>query len=78
MFEMIFYAMPIVVAAFFVVSLILFLSAKGKNRKQPGTVPSEEIKWKKLLLIISAVTLLIYLAIAIGLILLIATAVAFM
>lgn len=78
MFELLFYAMPMVVILFFVFSLVCFISAKRKNKKQPGSVRPEEIKWRKTLLIVASVVMAVFLAVVIGLIALLATAVAFM
>lgn len=63
---------------FFVISLVACISAKRKNRIQPGSVSPEELKWKRTLLIASSVVLGVFLAVVIGLIALLYSAVAFM
>ena len=41
--------------SWFVVSLCLYLSAKNKNKRQPGSVSSRVMKTRKIMLIVSSV-----------------------
>lgn len=76
--SILFLSIPVIVILFFVFSLVCYISANRKNKKQPGSVRPEEIKWRKTLLIVASVVMAVFLAVVIGLIALLATAVAFM
>ena len=51
-----FFGIPLLTLGFFGISLFRFLSAKRANKKMPGAFGAEEIKRRKLLFIVSAVT----------------------
>ncbi len=74
----IFYLIPLAFFVFFAVSLILFLTAKAKNKKAPGTYTKSQIQTRKIMLIISAVIAGVLLAVIISLIALLYMAVAYM
>lgn len=74
----IFFLIPLAFFVFFSVSLILFLVAKTKNKKAPDTYSKAQIKTRKILLIISGVIAGILLAVITALVLLLYMAVAYM
>ena len=76
--QYIFYGLPVLALVFFVISLWRFISAKRKNKIQPGSFPVEEIKRRKRLLVISSVIAGFFVVVIVGLIALLYTAVAFM
>lgn len=49
-----FYAIPIAAIVFFIVSIILYFSAKNKNKQTPDIYSESQIKNRKTLLIISS------------------------
>ena len=53
--QFLYYAIPVAAVAFFVVSLCRFLSARKRNRIQPGSVSPKEMNTLKWMLIVSAV-----------------------
>ena len=73
-----FFAIPLLTIGFFLVSLFRFLSAKRANKKTPGAFGAEEIKRRKLLFIVSAVTSGVFAAVVIGIIVLLCMAIAYM
>ena len=74
----IFFLIPIAFFAFFAVSLIMFLVAKSKNKKVPGTYTESQIKGRKIMLVISAVIAGVLLAVIVALTILLYMAVAYM
>ncbi len=76
--EVMFFAIPVVAALFFVVSLICFCHARRKNKLHPGSFSHSQILTRKILLIVSSVILGLIAAIIVGLVILLYTAVAFM
>lgn len=62
----IFYGIPVAALVFFVVSLCRFISAKSKNKKEPGAFSAEEMKTRKMLLIISALIVGVLVAVVIA------------
>ena len=71
----IFYGIPVAAIVFFVVSLCRFISAKSKNKKEPGIFSAEEIKNRKLLLIISLLIVGVLVAVVIAFIVVLSMAV---
>lgn len=49
-----FFAVPAAAVIFFAVSLFGFLSANGKNKRQPGGIDRQILKKRKITLIISS------------------------
>lgn len=73
-----FFAVPIGTIIFFVVSLVLFLTARSENKHNPGAFSVQQIQTRKILLIVSSVITGVVLAVAIGLIALLYMALAYM
>ncbi|MBR7161495.1 MAG: hypothetical protein IKD07_03680 [Clostridia bacterium] len=73
-----FFAIPIGTLFFFGISLYRYLSARKANKKNPGTVSEEEIKKRKLLLIVACVIAGVLVAVVIGFIALLFMAIAYM
>ncbi len=71
-------AVPILSFIAFVITLVLYLSGRHKNKKAPGSVSSQSMKQRKILLIVSSVVLGILLLIVLGFMGLLLLAVAFM
>ena len=76
--EFLYFAIPVAAIIFFVVSLCMYLSAKKQNKRQPGSVSSQTIKNRKILLIVSSVIPGVLVTILIAFIALLFMAVAFM
>lgn len=51
----IFYGIGILALVFFVICLARFLSAKRAEKQEPGSIPEEQLKARKVWLIISSV-----------------------
>ena len=70
------YGLPSAALIFFVVSLVLFLSARRKNKRAPGSVDPAVLRTRRLLLIIASVIAGLFAAviIAIGLLMLMVVA----
>lgn len=69
---------PTAILLFFICSLVAYISAKKKNEAAPGTYTPERITTRKILLIVSSVILGVIVAIVVGFMALLATAVIFM
>ena len=78
LYDILFFGIPVLLIALFVTSLYRYISAKKQNRQAPGTFPPEEIKKRKILLIVLSVALGVLAAIVIGLLVLLSMAVAYM
>lgn len=65
-----FYAIPIAAIVFFIVSIILYFSAKNKNKQTPDSYSESQMKNRKTLLTISSVIAGVLAAVVIGLALL--------
>ncbi len=74
MFE--FFAIPIFALLVFALSLHSYVSAKNKNKTEPGTFSDEELKKRKTTMIVSAVVAGVLVAIVMGLMGLLVIAVA--
>lgn len=77
-FAVLFWSVPVAVLGLFTVSLILYLSAKRKNRRRPESVSRGEMKALLVLLIVSSVALAVLVTLVVGFVLLLTMAVAFM
>lgn len=73
-----FLAIPLMTLIFFVVSLCEYLSARKREKREPGSVSPEEMKRRKTMLIVSSVIAGVLLAIVVGFVGLLYMAVAFM
>ena len=76
--SLLFYLLPIGAVAFFITSLVRYLSARKKFRYGTGSVSKEELKKRRLFLIVSSVMMAVLLAVVIGFICLLVTAIAYM
>ncbi len=76
--EYIFYLIPLAALIFAAVCIYRYCTARRKNKTVPGSFSTQEMKMRKLLMIISIVIAGIFLVIVVGFILLLFMAVAFM
>lgn len=72
------FAVPIGSIIFFVVSLVLFLSARSANKENPGTYTESQINTRKVLLIVSSILAFVVVSVVITIISLLYMAVAYM
>ena len=73
-----FFAIPIVLLALLGVSIYRYVYAKRKNKKAPDTFSAEEIRIRKLILIVVSAVFGVFAAIVIGFVALMFLAVAYM
>ncbi len=73
-----FFTIPVAALIFFVCSLISFITAKSKNKRDPGSYNGEELRGRRNMLIVSSVIFGLFLTIILAIIALLYTAVAFM
>lgn len=78
LYDIFFFAIPIILVALFGVSLYRYISAKKQNKMAPGTFSDAEIKKRKIMLIVLSVIAGALAVIVIGFIALMFMAVAFM
>lgn len=78
LYDIFFFAIPIILIALFGVSLYRYISAKKQNKIAPGTFSDAEIKKRKIILIVLSVVAGVLAVIVIGFIVLMFMAVAFM
>lgn len=78
LYDIFFFAIPIILIALFGVSLYRYISAKKQNKIAPGTFPDAEIKKRKIMLIVLSVIAGALAVIVIDFIALMFMAVAFM
>jgi hypothetical protein len=76
--QILFYGIPLGALAFFVVSLVRFCGGRKANRLTPGAVPAEEMRVRKIMLVVSSVIVGLLAAVVIGFTVLLYMAVAFM
>lgn len=76
--QLAFYGIPIVVLAFFIVSLVHYRRGKNANKRTPGAVPAEEMRLRKTVLIVASVIMGVLAAVVIGFTALLFMAVAYM
>ena len=77
-YTFLFYAIPVCILAFFAVSLYRYISACAKNKRNPETYTSREIKNRLTLLVLSSVIAGVLVMVVIGVVLLMFMAVAYM
>ncbi len=78
LYDIFFFAIPIILIALFGISLYRYISARKQNKVAPGTFSDDEIKKRKEMLIAFSVIAGVLAAIVIGIIALMFMAVAFM
>ncbi len=72
------FGLPIAAEAFLAVSIFRFVSAKVKNKRVPNSYTDKQIKTRLILLIVSAAIFLTLIAVIIGFVLLLFSAIAYM
>ena len=78
LYDIFFFAIPIILIALFGVSLYRYISAKKQNKMAPGTFSDAEIKKRKIMLFVLSVIAGVLAVIVVGFIALMFMAVAFM
>ena len=78
LYDILFFAIPAIIIALLGVSIYRYVSAKRKNKLTPGTFSDEEMKKRKIWLIVSAIIAGALVIVVIGFIALLFMAVAFM
>ncbi|MBQ8523469.1 MAG: hypothetical protein IJ457_02470 [Clostridia bacterium] len=78
LYDILFFSIPIILIALFGISVYRYVSAKKQNKAAPGTFSDDEIKKRKIMLIVLSVITAVLAAIVIGFIVLLFMAVAFM
>ena len=78
LYDVIFFAVPAILLVFFAISLYRYISAKRENEETPDTFSAEEIKKRKIILIVASIIAATLVAIVIGFIAMLFMAVAFM
>lgn len=76
--QIVFYGIPLGALAFFIVSLVRFCGGRKANRLTPGAVSAEEMRARKIMLVVSSVIVGLLAAVVIGFTALLFMAVAFM
>ena len=76
--QIVFYGIPLGALAFFIVSLVRFCGGRKANRLTPGAVSAEEMRARKIMLVVSSVIGGLRAAVVIGFTALLFMAVAFM
>ena len=78
LYEIFFFTIPIIFIVFFGISLYRYVSAKNQNKVAPGTFSDDEVKKRKVILIVLSVISCVFVAIVIGFIVLMFMSVAYM
>lgn len=78
LYDIFFFAIPIILMVLFGISLYRYVSAKKQNKVAPGTFSDVEIKKRKIMLIVLSVIAGVLAVIVVGFIALLFMAVAFM
>ena len=78
LYDILFFGIPAVLFVLFGVSLYRYKTAKEENKQNPDTYSPEEMKKRKMMLIIASVIAGVLVAVVIGFIALLFMAVAFM
>ena len=78
LYDILFFAIPAILILFIGISFYRYRCAKKQNEEVPGTFAPEEIKRRKIMLIIASVAAGVLVAVVIGFIALLFMAVAFM
>lgn len=76
--EFLFYSIPIVTLLTLIVSLVLFLSAKIRSKRHPGSVNPRSVRFWMIMLIVSSAITATTIAIVIAFIALLYSALAYM
>lgn len=76
--QYLYYLLPIAAIVFFIISLVRYISARNSYRYKTGSISKEELKKRKLLLIISSVIMAVLVAVVVGFIFLLVMAIAYM
>ena len=66
LYDIFFFAIPLALIALFGISLYRYVSAKKQNKVAPGTFSDEEVKNRKVVLIVLSVVAGVLVAIVIG------------
>ena len=66
------------VVAFFATALALYLSARSRNRREPGSVSPNQMNARLVMLIVASVLLGVTVFIALGIVILMSLAIAYM
>ena len=77
-YDILFLWVPAILIVLFFISLFRYFSAKGKNMEAPGTFPPEEMKRRKIMLIVFSVAAGVIVAAFLGVAVLLFLAIAFM
>lgn len=77
-FNFLFFGLPLAAVIWFVWSLVCYLSTRKKEKDQPGSVSTFEMKSRKINLIASSVVAGILIAVVLGIFILLAMAIAYM
>ena len=78
LYDLFYLGTPVAVLVLFVISLCRYLSAKKRNKAEPGRVSDTDLKKRRIMLIVSAALLGVLVAIVIALAALLSMAVAYM
>ena len=78
MLYLLLYGLPVAALLFFVVTLVLYITARRQNKRAPGSVPAETLRLRRLMLIVSAVIAGLFAVVIVAFAVLLFTAVAFM
>lgn len=78
LFGLIFFGIPLGMIVFFGDCLYRYVSAKRKNKEEPGSFPEEEMKKRKTMMIVSAVAAGVVVAVVVGFLAMLVMAIAYM
>lgn len=78
LYVILFFAIPIASVILFVISIYRYISAKKKNKAVPNTYSDNEIKKRKIMLIVMSVIVAILVTIVVGFIILLCIAIVYM
>lgn len=78
LYDLFYLGTPVAVLVLFVISLCRYLSAKKRNKAEPGRVSDTDLKKRRIMLIVTAALLGVLVAIVIALAALLSMAVAYM
>lgn len=73
-----FFVIPIIVTVLFVISLVMFITAKVKEKKVPGTYYPETIKARLIFLIVMSAIVVVVIGTILGFMALMASVIAYM
>lgn len=66
------------VVAFFATALALYLSARSRNRREPGSVSPNQMNARLVMLIVASILFVVTVFIALGIVILMSLAIAYM